>query len=189
MENTLRNGSKHISGISTRNGPRVLLACSALIVLASCSADPAASTDSGGSSTNNPAPSVSSTSRTPVPSSAATAEPLHEPLSPYANGRQYPAEELVLSEKGTGTGTYVVDAGLKEGDAVTISVACTEGRKLDVKTDPAIAGIGNFVCGSGPLDMNMSNPGVVKAAPELKVTVETSDSGSFWVQVRVHDGA
>ncbi|MCC3268371.1 hypothetical protein MUG94_14725 [Arthrobacter gengyunqii] len=66
---------------------------------------------------------------------------------------------------------------------------CTPGGKLDVKTDPAIAGIGNFHCGNGPLDMSVSNPAFVRDIPDLFVTVETSSGGSFWVQARVHSGA
>ncbi len=188
MENTLWNDPTDISQTSAANrARRALLACSAVIVLASCSAGPADSTDAGG--TNSPAPAVPSTSSspTPVPPSAATPEPLHEPLSP--DSRSYPAEELVLSEKGTGSGRYVLEGGLREGESLTIAVTCTPGGELDVKTDPAIAGIGNFRCGNGPLDMSVSNPALVRDIPDLSVTVETSSGASFWVQARVHGGA
>ena len=190
MENTLWNDPTDISQTSAGNrARRALLACSAVVVLASCSAGPADSTDAGG--TNSPAPSgpsTSSASPTPVPSSAsAKSTPLHEPLSP--DSRSYPPEELVLSEQGTGSGSYVVEGGLREGDSITIAVTCTPGGKLDVKTDPALPGIKNLDCVDGPVDMNISDPAIAGEIGDLLVTVQTSNGGSFWVQARVHSGA
>lgn len=192
MENTLRNESPHISRISTRNGTRVLLACSALIVLASCSADQAASTDSEGTGANNPAPSASSPSSAPAPSSAAASAagtPLAEPLSPESKLQPYPAEELVLSEQGTSAGTYAVEGGLKEGDSITIAVTCSPGGTLGVKTDPILPAIEDHDCANGPIDVNISDPAAAGKIPDLSVTVETSNGGSFWLQARVHNDA
>ena len=179
MENTLWNRSTDISKTSRK--PVILLACSAAVLLASCSAGPADGTAAGSSA--SPEPSASSA----VPSPTAESEPLHEPLS--AESRSYPPEELVLSEKGTGTGSYVIEGGLKEGQYLTVALnaTCTPGEKVALRTEPAIGGIGNHLCEDLPFVMY--NRASEVAVPDLEVAVETSAGGTFWVQARVSDDA
>ncbi len=90
-----------------------------------------------------------------------------------------------MSEKGTGTGTYVIEDGLKEGQRLTIGVICSPGDKLTVKGAPNFPGISNFDCASGSLDLNQRDAAVV-TEPEVEITVETTNGGSFWVQARVY---
>lgn len=201
MEKTIWKSPTDICSDSTSAGRQrrrrtflPLVACSAAVVLASCSAEPAEPAESteagsaGSSVSSTPSADPATEPATaPTPSTATTprgSAALPEPLSP-AN-RSYPPEELVLSEKGTGGGRYVIEEGLKEGERITVALTCTPGDKLTVKADSPVVGISNFECGNGPLDMNGRDAAVV-AAPELEITVETSNGGSFWIQARVYD--
>lgn len=181
MENTLWNRTTDIS--KTSRTPVILLACSAAVLLASCSAGPADGTAAGSSA--SPQPSTSSA----VPSPSAESEPLGAPLSPESKLSPYPPEELVLSEKGTGTGNYVIEGGLKEGQYLTLAVhaTCPPGEKIALRTEPAIGGISNHSCGNLPFVMY--NRASAVAVPDLEVAVETSAGGTFWVQARVSDDA
>ncbi|WP_354178339.1 hypothetical protein [Arthrobacter sp. UYP6] len=110
-------------------------------------------------------------------------------MSPNSQYSPYPTEELVLSEKGTGTGSYVVEGGLEEGQSLTIAVAavCSPDEKVTIRTNANIPGISNTSCDSLPLVAY--HPAAEVAIPDLEVTVETSAGGSYWVQARAFNDA
>ena len=114
-------------GFGFRTGATVL-ACTAALALSSCSADRAESTE-----TVEPAETTApSTNPSVRPGAAELAEPQPSPIDVdgvSASGRK------VLSEQGTGKGTYVIEDGLEAGQVLSISVSCTPGDMATVSRD------------------------------------------------------
>ena len=109
-------------------------------------------------------------------------------MSPDSQTTPYPAEELVLSEKGSGTQTYVYEGGIETDQIITIATAvtnCSPGEKISIRTNPSLYNVTNLGCESMPITLYRDTPPTA-AVPALEVTVETSAGASFWVQARVH---
>lgn len=193
MENSMRESSSPTTSISDtrRRGTgkpgsaagRGLLACAFVVALSACSADEAQSTGS----TETTAPAAASSA--PAPSATPTGTPENFDLAEPHPGEVKvdgvsPSGRVVLSEKGTGTGTYTVDGGLEPGQVLSMSASCTPGEKVTI-THSGLGGYGTE-CGSPNKVLFYSAPSS-EALPDVEVIVETESGGPFWLMGWVHD--
>lgn len=95
-----------------------------------------------------------------------------------------PSGRAVLSEKGEGSGTYLVDGGLEAGQVLTMSASCASGDTVTITK-----------AGTGSYSVDCTNPGslVFFEAPksetdrDVEVTVETAGGSPYWLAAWVHD--
>ena len=192
MENATRGRSAYIS--KNFKSPVILLACSAAVLLASCSAGPPDSTPAESSS--NPQPYISapapSTAAAPVPEASSTAAVgaegslLAEPALPDAIFAGSSEQEVVVSEKGTGAGTYPIGSGLAVGQLASASVSCTPGGEVTVTIDAGtdVVSQTSLCLSDGGLWMTLS--AFTGETKDAEVRVETSEGVPFWVLAVVH---
>ena len=86
----------------------------------------------------------------------------------------------VISEKGTGNGTYAVEGGLAPGQTVSVTVSCQPGSRAAVtaKTTPLVDS--NFPCHNKSATAYTSAP-TKDALPEFAITVTTDEEAPYWL--------
>lgn len=165
-----------------------LVACSLTAALASCSAGSGSSAGSGGSAgaadeppSSTPAPAEPAS---PTTSPDADMDALQDPLADKPLGTT-PAR-TVVSEKGTGNGTYQVKGGLAPGQTVLVTVSCRPGSRAAVTatTTPLIDS--NFPCSNKSQSSYTSAP-APESLPEFTVTITTDEETPYWLGIRVAD--
>lgn len=150
-------------------------ACTAALMLSSCSADEAESAETTETTAQASAAS---------PSVSAEESELAEPLAPEievdgisSSGRK------VLSEQGTGSGTYPVTGGLEAGQVLSLSASCLPGESVTVRRGMTSYEV---ACDNPGSSMFFEAP-ASEAVSDLEITVETAGGSPFWLAGWVHD--
>lgn len=158
----------------------LFMACSLIAAVTSCSAGSADSSDEAQSAT--PAPLAEPAS--PATSPDADMDALQDPLSSKPLGTT-PAR-TVVSEKGTGSGTYQVKGGLAPGQTVLVTVSCRPGSRAAVSATTTSLVDSNFPCSNKSTSSYTSAP-APESLPEFAVTVSTDNEAPYWLGIRVAD--
>ena len=161
-----------------RTGAAVL-ACTAALALSSCSAGQAENKTESAESPKTSMPAAS-------PSTSVTAgeSNLQEPLAPQIDlDGVSPSGVRVLSEQGTGTGTYRVEGGLEAGQVLSLSASCTPGDSVRIHGATGSYGV---ACTSPGSSLFFDAP-AGEPVSDLEVTVETANGSPYWLAGWVHD--
>ena len=120
------------------------------------------------------------------PSTSVTAgeSDLQEPLAPQIDvDGVSPSGVKVLSEQGTGTGTYTVKGGLEAGQVLSLSASCTPGDSVRIHRGMASYKVACTSPGSSVFfDAPAGEP-----VSDLEVMVETAGGSPYWLAGWVHD--
>lgn len=150
------------------------VACTAALALSSCSPDEAESAETTATASASAA----------SPSVSAEESELMEPLAPEieVDGIS-PSGRKVLSEQGTGSGTYPVTGGLEAGQVLSLSASCIPGESVTVRRGMTSYEV---ACDNPGSSMFFEAP-ASEAVSDLEVTAETADGSPFWLAGWVHD--
>ena len=203
METSWRESAAKVTGTSISQSRRrnssgfragwAVLACSAALVLSSCTAGQAESADEGSADSSTSPTAAPLTSPTaapttpppPAPSPTVAALTLSELIEPAAPRWNFPlGERLLLSEKGTAAGNHPLQGPVEPGEVLSILASCSPGSVATVRLNNSVGG-GELAC-NNPTGNRITTAYAAEAVGEMTVTVETADAGPYWVVAWAH---
>lgn len=105
-----------------------------------------------------------------------------DPSSSLTDESRFLYGEALLSEQGSGSGTYTLPGPLTPGQEITVAASCAGGTEVSVSSNPAVVG-GSFAC-SNPSGQFLTSE-VVTSLDDLEVTVDAE--AGYWLNVFVVD--
>lgn len=153
--------------------------------LASCSqpaSDPAASPSGDPAANSSPAPGSGTETGSQAPDAGSLMDPL-EGNRPAPTG----TETVVISEQGTGTGSYPLPAVPSPGEKVMVTASCPEGERIIIESDAGLLWA-DLVCGNPAVSSYISKAATA-GTTDNEIRVSTAEGQPYWLLVTVQEPA